>query len=93
MTEAVLFWSLTAAQVMLGVAMIATFIRMAIGPRAQDRIVALDALYVVAMLLLVTFGIRSDTAVYFEVALLIGLLGFVATVALAKFLMRGEVIE
>lgn len=93
MTEAILFWSLSAAQVMLGIAMLATFWRMAIGPRAQDRIMALDALYVVAMLLLVTFGIRADTAVYFEVALLIGLLGFVGTVAMAKFLMRGEVIE
>lgn len=46
-----------------------------------------------AMLLLVTFGIRTGTTLYFEVALAIGLLGFVGTVALAKFLMRGEVIE
>ncbi|WP_108463701.1 K+/H+ antiporter subunit F, partial [Devosia indica] len=59
----------------------------------QDRVLSLDALYVVAMLLLVTFGMRASTVIYFEVALLIGLLGFVGTVALAKFLMRGEVIE
>jgi multicomponent K+:H+ antiporter subunit F len=45
------------------------------------------------MLLLVTFGIRSGTAIYFEAALVIALLGFVGTVALAKFLLRGEVIE
>lgn len=64
-----------------------------IGPRAQDRIVALDAAYIIAMLLLVTFGIGSGRTVYFEAALVIGLLGFVSTVALAKFLMRGEVIE
>ena len=93
MSQAILGWSLVAAQLMLGIAMLAALYRMAMGPRAQDRIVALDALYVVAMLLLVTFGMRIGTSLYFEVALLIGLLGFVGTVALAKFLMRGEVIE
>ena len=45
------------------------------------------------LLLLVTLGIRTNSQVYFELALLMGLLGFVGTVALAKFLMRGEVIE
>jgi multicomponent K+:H+ antiporter subunit F len=63
------------------------------GPRAQDRVLAFDALYVTAMMLLLTFGIRSGTTLYFELALIIALLGFVSTVALAKFLMRGEVIE
>ena len=67
--------------------------RMIKGPRAQDRILALDALYVNAMLLLLVFGIKSGTTLYFEVALIISLLGFVSTVALAKFLMRGEIIE
>jgi multicomponent K+:H+ antiporter subunit F len=61
--------------------------------QAQDRILALDAFYVAAMLMLVLFGIRMGTTVYFEAALVIGILGFVSTVALAKFLMRGEVIE
>jgi multicomponent K+:H+ antiporter subunit F len=45
------------------------------------------------MLLLITIGIRTGSLLYFEAALVIGLLSFVATVALAKFLMRGEVIE
>ena len=54
---------------------------------------SLDTLYVNAMLLLLTFGIHSGTTLYFEAALVIALLGFVGTVALAKFLMRGEVIE
>lgn len=93
MSAAILFWTLTTAQVMLALAMIATIYRVIKGPRAQDRIVSLDALYVNAMLLLVVFGIRYGTSVYFEVALIISLLGFVGTVALAKFLMRGEVIE
>jgi multicomponent K+:H+ antiporter subunit F len=63
------------------------------GPRAQDRVVGLDTLYVNAMLLLLTFGIASGSTLYFEAALIIALLGFVGTVALAKFLLRGEVIE
>jgi multicomponent K+:H+ antiporter subunit F len=89
----ILDWSLLAAQLMLGVGMLATLYRMVHGPRAQDRILALDALYVVGLLLLVTLGIRTGSEIYFELAMLIGLLGFVGTVALAKFLMRGEVIE
>jgi len=56
-------------------------------------VVGLDTLYVNAMLLLLTFGVRSGSTFYFEAALVIALLGFVGTVALAKFLFRGEVIE
>lgn len=93
MSAAILFWSITVAQVMLGAAMLVTLCRLIVGPRAQDRVLSLDSMYVVAMLLLVTFGMKAGTTIYFEVALLIGLLGFVGTVALAKFLMRGEVIE
>ena len=93
MSQMILDWSLFAAQLMLGIGMLATLYRMVRGPRAQDRILALDALYVVGLLLLVTLGIRTGSTIYFELAMLIGLLGFVGTVALAKFLMRGEVIE
>jgi multicomponent K+:H+ antiporter subunit F len=70
----------------------ATF-RILWGPRAQDRVLGFDSLYVNAMLLLLAFGIRSGRTLYFEAALMISLLGFVSTVALAKFLLRGEVIE
>ena len=63
------------------------------GPAAEDRVLALDTLYVNAMLLVVTFGIRNSTSLFFEAALVMGLLGFVTTAALAKFLLRGEVIE
>ena len=83
----------SAAQVMLGFAMTCAVYRLLRGPRAQDRVLALDTLYVNAMLLIVTFGIRTGTTLYFEAALVIGMLGFVSTVALAKFLLRGEVIE
>lgn len=93
MTVTLLSWSLLLAQLMLGAAMLCAAWRVLHGPRAQDRVVGLDTLYVSAMLLLVTFGIRAGTDVYFEAALVIALLGFVSTAALAKFLMRGEVIE
>lgn len=52
-----------------------------------------DTLYVNAMLLLLTFGLRTGNDIYFEASLLIAILGFVSTVALSKFMMRGEVIE
>jgi multicomponent K+:H+ antiporter subunit F len=91
--SAMLAWSTTAAQILLGLAMACAAFRILRGPRAQDRVVGFDSLYVNAMLLLLAFGIGSGSAVYFEAALIVALLGFVSTVALAKFLLRGEVIE
>jgi multicomponent K+:H+ antiporter subunit F len=88
-----LAWAITAAQVMLGLAMGIAAWRMFVGPRAQDRVLGLDTLYVNAMLLLLVFGIQTRRTIYFEASLIIALLGFAGTVALAKFLMRGEVIE
>jgi multicomponent K+:H+ antiporter subunit F len=82
-----------AAQMLIGFAMVLAVYRLLRGPRAQDRVLALDTLYVNAMLLTVTLGMRTGTTLYFEAALLIGMLGFVSTAALAKFLLRGEVIE
>ncbi|NVP56133.1 K+/H+ antiporter subunit F [Mycoplana rhizolycopersici] len=93
MNITILEGALTTAQVMLTVAMALALFRMIHGPRAQDRVLGLDTLYVNSMLMLLTLGISSGRTLYFEAALIIGLLGFVATVALAKFLMRGEVIE
>lgn len=84
---------ITAGQVLLGLAMACAAWRMIRGPRAQDRVLGLDTLYVCTMLLLLTFGIQTGRTLYFESALVIGLLGFGSTVALSKFLMRGEVIE
>lgn len=93
MTTTMLAWAITMAQVMLGLAMVCATYRIVAGPRAQDRVLGLDTLYVNAMLMLLTFGIQTGRTLYFEAALIIALLGFVGTVALAKFLMRGEVIE
>lgn len=93
MSAFVIISAITVAQLALGVAMALAAVRMVRGPRAQDRVLGLDTLYVNAMLQLLVFGMRTGVTLYFEIALVIGMLGFVATVALAKFLMRGEVIE
>jgi multicomponent K+:H+ antiporter subunit F len=93
MSAIILFTAVSISKLLLALALMIAVVRVFIGPRAQDRILALDASYVIAMLLLVTFAIGSGRTVYFEAAIIIGVLGFVATVALAKFLMRGEVIE
>ncbi|GAB3316081.1 K+/H+ antiporter subunit F [Luteimonas notoginsengisoli] len=93
MSHALLFVAITLAQVLLLLAMGFSIVRMVRGPRAQDRVVALDALYVNAMILLLTIGIRTGSMLYVEAGLVIALLGFASTMALSKFLMRGEVIE
>lgn len=93
MSAVIIFWSLFATQLMLVIAIGCTVYRLLVGPRAQDRILATDALYLNSLMLLLTFGMRTGNIMYFEAALIIALLSFVGTVALAKFLMRGEVIE
>jgi len=70
-----------------------TFWRLLRGPSAPDRILALDTLYVNTIALLVLLGIHLDSPLYFEAALLIALMGFVGTVALCKYLLRGDIIE
>jgi multicomponent K+:H+ antiporter subunit F len=93
MMPPVIEWIYLIAQFVLALAMAAGAWRLLRGPRAQDRVLALDSVYLSAILLLVTFGIRSGNLLYFEIALVLGALSFVSTLALAKFLMRGEVIE
>jgi len=93
MSQLMLTYSLMVAQVLLGLAIGCGALRIFLGPRAQDRVLGFDTLSVNAMLLLLTVGIRTGEALYFEAALAMALFGFVGTVALAKFLLRGEVIE
>lgn len=89
----VLFWAASFALLCFVLGMACATVRMVRGPTAQDRILGLDALYINGMLAMLAFGIRSGTSVYFDVALLIALFGFVGSTAMAKFLLRGEVIE
>jgi multicomponent K+:H+ antiporter subunit F len=79
--------------VLVAVAMAITFWRLLRGPDAPDRILALDTLYINAVAVAVLIGISFDTPMYFEAALAIALMGFVGTVALAKFLLRGDVVD
>ena len=85
--------SILFAQGCTALAMVLCALRLLRGPTAQDRVLALDTLWMCTMLLSLTIGIAFASRVYFDLALLIALTGFVSTVALAKFLMRGEVIE
>ncbi len=77
----------------IGVAMALNLWRLAAGPSIPDRILALDTMYVNAIALLVLFGIYQNSTLYFEAALLIAVMGFVGTVALSKYLLRGDIIE
>lgn len=78
---------------LLVVAMLLTLARLVRGPCLPDRVLALDTLYVNAIAMLILLGIWQGTNLYFEVALLIAVLGFVGTVAAAKYMLRGDIIE
>jgi len=67
--------------------------RLAVGPSLPDRILALDTLYINALALLMLLGMHYRTALYFEAALMIAMLGFVGTVVLSKHLLRGDIAE
>ena len=88
-----LVWARKFALFLLAVAMLCALYRLLAGPAAQDRIMALDCLYINGMLMMLVLGIVYASDVYFQAALLIALFGFVSSTALAKFLLRGEVIE
>jgi len=77
----------------IGLALLLNFWRLLRGPGPTDRILALDTMYVNVTALLVLLGIHLNSGVYFEAALLIALMGFVGTVALCKYLLRGDIIE
>jgi len=85
--------ALPIALTLVSAALLLSFWRLLKGPDVPDRILALDTLYINTIALLVLFGIHLDNAIYFEAALLIAMLGFVSTVALCKYLLRGDIIE
>lgn len=87
------FWSLGFALACLTLAVAFAFVRLLRGPRAQDRVLAFDCLYLNTMLIILTLGLGYRSSSYFEAALLIALFGFVGSTAMSKFLLRGEVIE
>jgi multicomponent K+:H+ antiporter subunit F len=85
--------AISIAMLLLGIAIALNLWRLIIGPSLPDRILALDTMYINAIALLVLFGIYQSTMLYFEAALLIAVMGFVGTVALSKYLLRGDIIE
>ena len=85
--------AITATLVLYALAMLLALVRVLRGPRAQDRVLALDFLFVAGLLLLMALAIRYDSSMSFEAALLIALFGFAGSSAMARFLWRGEVIE
>lgn len=78
---------------LVSVALVLSFIRLVLGPDVPDRILALDTLYINSIALLILLGIHLDSALYFEAALLIAVMGFMGTLALSKYLMRGDIME
>jgi multicomponent K+:H+ antiporter subunit F len=86
-------YALPLAAGMLALAMALNLWRAVRGPNLPDRILALDTLYINALALLVLLGIRLGTGLYFEVALVIALLGFIGTVALSRYVLRRNIIE
>ncbi|MEZ5444396.1 MAG: K+/H+ antiporter subunit F [Gammaproteobacteria bacterium] len=85
--------ALEIAFLMIGAAMALNLWRLWRGPDTVDRVLALDTLAINAIALLVLFGIRAGSDVYFEAALIIAVMGFVGTAALCKYLLRGDIIE
>ena len=77
----------------IGLALVLCAWRLIRGPEATDRVLALDTLYVNVVALVILLGMRLQTELFFEAALLIALLGFAGTVALSRYLSRGDVIE
>jgi multicomponent K+:H+ antiporter subunit F len=89
----VLDYALLIATGLIVLSMLMVLVRLLRGPALSDRIMALDTLYVNALGLIVLLGIAQSDEVHFEAALLIALLGFAGTVALAKFVLRGDIVE
>ncbi|MDO6784140.1 K+/H+ antiporter subunit F [Neptunomonas phycophila] len=85
--------SLMIATAMVMVSLVLNVWRLFRGPDKPDRILALDTMYINSIALILLFGLFMGTAIYFEAALMIAMLGFVSTAALCKYLLRGDIIE
>jgi multicomponent K+:H+ antiporter subunit F len=86
-------WALDFATAAVGLALLLCVWRLLRGPEACDRVLALDTMYINVVALVVLLGIRQGITSYFEAAMLIALLGFTGTVALARYLSRGDIVE
>jgi multicomponent K+:H+ antiporter subunit F len=89
----ILTWALNFALLAVAAAMVLCGWRLWRGPETTDRVLALDTLYINAVALVVLLGMQWRSSMWFEAALIVAMLGFVSTVALARFLSRGDVVE
>ncbi|WP_404339156.1 K+/H+ antiporter subunit F [Pseudoalteromonas mariniglutinosa] len=78
---------------MIAISLLLNLWRLLIGPSVPDRILALDTMFINTIALIILYGMNMGTGLYFEAALLIAMLGFVSTVAICKYLLRGDIIE
>lgn len=85
--------AITAALCILGLCLLVCMYRIVRGPSLPDRVMALDTAYLYVLAFMVLWGIGQASAMFFEVALLIALLGFISTIAAARYMTRGNVIE
>ena len=86
-------WALDFAIGAIALALLLTTWRLVVGPESTDRVLALDTLYVNTVALVILLGMRLASNLLFEAALVIAMLGFIATIALARFIARGDVVE
>ncbi len=84
---------LPVAFVFISIAMVLNLYRLILGPTKPDRILALDTLYINSIALLILLSLYLKSVLYFEAALLIAVMGFVGTVALSKYILRGDIME
>ncbi|MCT8127204.1 MAG: K+/H+ antiporter subunit F [Alishewanella aestuarii] len=78
---------------MISLALLLNLWRLMRGPSLPDRILALDTMYINSIALIILYGLLMGSPLYFEAALLIAMIGFISTVAVCKFLLRGDIIE
>ncbi len=78
---------------MIAISLLLNVWRLIVGPSVPDRILALDTMFINTIALIILYGMSMGTDLYFEAALLIAMLGFVSTVAVCKYLLRGDIIE
>lgn len=85
--------AISIAAVLIGAAMVLSLYRLLVGPSVPDRVLALDTVFVNTVALVLVLGILFKTDLYFEAVLIIAMMGFVGTCALAKYVLRGDLME
>ena len=77
------------SQVIMGIALILTFVRVVRGPNLPDRVVALELFSTTVVGLVGVYAIQSGVASFLDAAIVIALMGFLAAIGFARFLERG----